>query len=414
MSWSARLKAALSGDVSGADVAAMLAATAPLAALEQELAGRRLGAELDHAEHEWRVCLALAPIAAPLWLGESLVALAQSLLEAEAASHPDRPSDLSPLIHALAAAILQPVAAIIAEVSAALVDPERASGLTAPLTVGPRGTIAAYQLPYPIPAPYARGLLLAATRIQGAAQLVLDDTESLVTQSQAPGWLTAALRRVGGELRAAAARLGMLDTRLVPMLRAPRADEQMLAGICVDLWDALNTALVTGQMLREPRLLPGAPAPQPYASVQAAPAPTPLPPPAPRPQPPAPSLIAPTAPRQQQPQQRPPAALPRIAPDQAAPFPPKPAAPERPLALPRIEEGARTAESPVTREPHHWLVTPDTPHPQEARPPALPHIGEADQPSIRPPRHGTPSHAAHDTNRDEPTPFQLPDIGPET
>jgi len=405
MSWSARLKAALSGDVSGADVTAMLAATAPLAALEQELAGRRLGAELDHAGHEWRVCMALAPIAAPLWLGESLVTLAQSLLDAEAESHPDRPSDLSPLIHALVAAVLQPVEAIIAEVSAALVDPARPSGLAVPFTVGPRGTIAAYQLPYPIPAPYARGLLLAATRIEGAAQLVLDDTESLVTRSPAPGWLTAALQRVGGELRAASARLGMLETRLVPVLRAPRPDEQALAGICVDLWDALNTALVIGQMLREPHLLPGAPPPQPDASAQAMPASAPITPYVTRPRQPAPGPRAPVAPQRQQL----PPALPRSAPDQASAFSLRPAAPERPLALPRIEEGARATESPIAHGQDHRPGTSNTPHPRETQPPALPHIGAAGQPSIRAPHHEEPSHAGHD----EPAPFQLPHIGPE-
>ncbi len=398
MSWSARLKTALNGDVSGADVAAMLAATAPLSTLEQESAGLRLAAELDHAGHEWRVCTTLAPIAAPLWLGESLVALAQSLVEADAASHPDRPDDLTPLTHALAATVLQPVAAIIAEVSAALFDPTRPAGLTAPLTVGPRGTVAAYPLPSPIPTPYARGLLLAATRVRWAAQAVLDDTESLVGRSRAPDWLTTALRRVGGELRAAGARLDMLEIRFAPVARAVHADQETLAALCADLWDVLDTALVIGQMLRAPHLLPGAPA----VSAPGAPAPIPGAPA------PIPSPITPAAPRRQ-----PAVALPRIAPDQASTAPSRMAVPERPFALPQIEEGARDATSPVMREPNHRTDTPAPRRRQEAQPPPLPQIGEPDAPPIPAPRRDTPHHTAHDANHDEPQPFRLPDIGTE-
>ena len=389
----------------------MLAATAPLATLEQELADRRLAAELDHAGHEWRVCTTLAPIAAPLWLGESLVALAQSFVEAEAGSHPDRPDDLSPVTHALVATLLQPVEAIIAEVSAALVDPARSSGLTAPLTVGPRGVAAAYPLPFPIPLPYARGLLLAARRIQGAAQLALDDTGSLVGRSPAPDWLTAALRRVGGELHAAAARVGMAETRLVLVLHAARADNETLAPLCADLWDALNTVLVAGQMLREPHLLPGAPpvsAPQISTYTQTMPAPAPLPPSVPRPQPPAPSPIVPATPRQQ-----PPVTLPRIAPDQASSTPSKTAVPERPFALPRIEEGARDATSPVMREPSHRPDTPAPPRQRDAQAPALPHIGEPDAPQNPAPHRDAPHQAVYDASHDEPQPFRLPDIGTE-
>lgn len=406
MSWSARLKAALSGDVSGADVAAMLAATAPLASLEQELANRRLAAEIDHTGHEWRVCTALAPIAAPLWLAEVLVTLAQSLVETEAQDHPDRPSDLSPVVHAVAASSLQPVENIIAEVSAALRDPARPSGLTAPFTVGPRGTIAAYQLPVPIPVPYARGLLLAATRVRGAAQVALDDAESLVRRAPAPGWLTSALQRVGGELRAVEARLGMDETRLTPLLREPHANEDALEALCTDLWEALNTALVIGQMVREPHLLPGAPAappaspsadapPQTYRQSPQPNAPQPIVPPAP---------ISATTVRPSQPSRR-------------------EAAPERPVALPTIGDGVRDVSASVPRDAEKRASTsplPSTPTTspdrREGQPLALPQIGEVEPQAGPVSSHKATTHRAQPakpTERDESPAFQLPRIGPD-
>jgi hypothetical protein len=405
MSWGARLQAALSGDVSGADVSSMLAATAPLMDLSRALADRRLSAELDHAGHEWRVCMTLAPMAAPLWLGEALVTIAQSFVEAEAAGHPDRPYDLSPLAHALAVLLLQPVETTIAEVSAALVDPNRPTGLTAPLTVGPRGVIAAYLIPDPVPLPYARGLLLSATRVQGAAQVALDDTTALVGRSPAPDWLTAALRRVGGELRAARARLDADEIRLTPLLRAPRADYNTLPALCAELWDVLNTALVTGQMLREPHLLPGAPTPH---------APTPDVP-APPSRPVVREQWAPISPA-------PVTQRPAIAatPSQRPPTPPKA---ERPVVLPSVGDGVREAPAPLPtparREPDQAITPASAPHPHDEAP-ALPMIGPSDAsptPASRHPRHEPPAQPTHDGgygDSEEPRGFQLPRIGRDT
>ena len=406
MSWGARLQAALSGDVSGADVASMLAATAPLADLARELADRRLGAELDHAGHEWRVCMALAPMAAPLWLGEALVTIAQSLVEAEAAGHPDRPYDLSPLAHALAATLLQPVETTIAEVSAALVDPARPTGLTAPLTVGPRGVIAAWALPAPVPLAYARGLLLAATRVQGAAQVALDDTASLVGRSPAPDWLMAALRRVGGELRAARVRLDAAEVRLAPLLRAPRADYSTLPALCAELWDVLNTALVSGQMLRDPHLLPGAPPPHAPTPDAQAPSARPIV------REPRPSIVR---------EQRPPispapiTARPTIA-AAPSPRPPTPPQAERPFALPNVGDGVREAPAPLPaptrREPDQSTTPLPTPHPHNEAP-ALPLIGAPDASATPAPRQ-PPTHPTRDdgyVKKEGPEGFQLPRIG---
>jgi len=50
-------------DVDGADVRALLAASTPLASLRQQLADRRLEAELARVGEEWRIALDLGEIA---------------------------------------------------------------------------------------------------------------------------------------------------------------------------------------------------------------------------------------------------------------------------------------------------------------------------------------------------------------
>lgn len=251
--WTERIKAALNGDVAGGDVMAMLASTTPLDALHQQLDDRRLSARIAHVGEEWRVCLDVAPIAAPLWLGDSLVTLVQALVEAEAAWHADQSGLLSEASHSLAVAALQATDSIITEVSAALVDPARPSRFTALLRVGPRGEIAALPFPDPLPPGYANGLLLAAERVIGAAGLLRADVSTLVQRSPAPPWLTAGLRHVEGELAADGTRLSMLRTRL----------NQAAAGVVPatvgqELWSVLNAALQSGQQVANPRQLPGA------------------------------------------------------------------------------------------------------------------------------------------------------------
>jgi len=251
--WTERIKAALSGDVAGGDVTAMLASTTPLDAMHQQLDDRRLSARIAHVGEEWRVCLDVAPIAAPLWLADSLVTLVQALVEAEAAWHADQSGLLSEASHSLAVAALQATDSIITEVSAALVDPARPSRFTAQLRVGPRGEIAALPFPDPLPPGYANGLLLAAERVIGAAGMLRADVSTLVQRSPAPPWLTAGLRHVEGELAAHGTRLSMLRTRITQA-----AAGAVPAAVGEELWSVLNAALQSGQMVANPRQMSGA------------------------------------------------------------------------------------------------------------------------------------------------------------
>jgi len=176
----------------------LLAASGSLDILRQQLADRRLSAQIDHIGEEWRVLADIAPLAMPLWLGDGLVTLARSLCEAEAEAHPDRPNSLSPASHDLAAAVLRPIDTIVAEASAAAADPNRPPWIVAAIMVGPRGEVAAFSLPRPVPVGYVTGLLLAAERLHGAAGLLLADLTALLQPSQPPDWLAAGIHACQG------------------------------------------------------------------------------------------------------------------------------------------------------------------------------------------------------------------------
>lgn len=395
MTWAERIRASLSGDLAGGDVRALLAASSSLDLLRQQLGDRRLSAQIDHIGEEWRVLAAIAPLAMPLWLGDGLVTLARGICDGEAEAHPDRPQALSVASHALAVAVLRPIETIVAETSAAAADPGRPPWITAAVMVGPRGEVAAFSLPAPIPVGYITGLSLAAERLHGAAGILLAELTTLLQPSQPPTWLTAGIQRVKGDLAAAGARLAMLRTRLTMLTPDGQhfsVGNDTLAPICHDLWEVINTALVGGQRLSDPRLFPGA---------RAADAP---------PVRPAPTVSSPY------PSQR--VAAPHV-PVAPPPAPPRTAPPTQPP--PRVERARdlpdiQTLPAAAEHSRHPSIVRDDRrSRPSEPNPSALPEIGG---PSTAPgpspskaasalPKIEVPKHPK-DTEV-----LELPQIGPE-
>lgn len=397
MSWTDRLRAALSGDVAGVDVDAMLAATAPLDALHQALDDRRLSSRINHVGDEWRVIVEAANLAAPLWLADSLIVLAQGLREAAADGHPDRARAWSAAAHDLAVALLQPLEALVAEASAAAADPNRPTRLTAAVMAGPRGEIAAAPLPAPVAPDYLSGLVLAAERLHGAASQLLGDAEGLLHAETTPAWLTAGSQRVKGDLAAAGARFAMVRTRLNAMLPDPArfrpgVTDAAPATLCMEIWDIVNTALVAGQRLAEPRLLPGAPATD-ASSRRAAPAEPVGSGPAS-----AAAVRAPAAPPQ------PP------APKPSAP----PSTPRRPIVVEHAHELPDIQTLPTPRRQQSLLESPQRGGEPTDGDHALPDIGG---PPAAPPDDTSarqlPSIGGHTRSQDEVTPADLPRIGPE-
>lgn len=458
MGWGAHLGDTWRGKVSGADLGALFAATAGLTSLQQALDDRRLGARIaqanqpDHAGQEWRIVLAVGPLAAPLWLAETLVGLAQAFYDAETQGQPDQrdpnhPPLVSPYTHDLIASLLAPVEDIIADVTVALADPNHHVGLTAPLHVGPHAAIAGYDLPRPPSVAFARGLAKATRRVHTSAAAQLMETQATLAKSSAtPDWLITGLQRLNGLLQGAGARLDMAETRMEPLAPLGRdgaahvADPTALLAICADLWTIADTALVAGQQISDPHLLPESPpviAPHAAASSSPRPAPQQAPirsssqqapvrrtqqtPPAPQYRPIAPGVPPDPLPRARPPAPQPPPdrALPQIA--EGAPLPvsqagahaPEPlhqpvsaptpfpfAGPPEGVALPRV--GATTGAE-LTRAPAPQLPTPPATHSGAppavgvgspasaplpavgafARPPAsaLPDVGEASRPT---------------------------------
>lgn len=260
MSWVEHLRASFSGDVGAVDVTALLAAVGPLEALRHQLDDRRLSARISHVGEEWRTLADVAALALPLWLGDSLVMLAQSLREVESDAHPGRPDTLSPASHDLCVAALQPIDRIVAEASAAAADPGHQSSLTTTVIAGPGGEVAARPVPSFPPSGYLQGLLLAADRIHGAAGALATDVAPLLQTSSPPPALTTAVQHVKGDLAGAGARLDLLRARVNALPTEARhlpTTADAAAALCADLWRVLNIAFVSGQRLSDPRLLPG-------------------------------------------------------------------------------------------------------------------------------------------------------------
>jgi hypothetical protein len=252
--WNARLRATWHGEVSNANLVATFAATARLTQLQQALEDRRLAAQIEHVGHDWRAILAVGQIAAPLWLANALVGLADAFYAADMESHPDRPTSVRAYTHDLVAALLAPVEDLIAGVAAALADPGHRSVLGAPLQVGPDGDVADGALPDPIYLAYARGLAGGAAHIHTNAAAALLATRTAIADSTPPDWLTRELARLDGVLQAASARLEMSEERLAALSRLSTDDAAGLVAICADLWQVTRVAVVAGQMLADPHL----------------------------------------------------------------------------------------------------------------------------------------------------------------
>lgn len=359
MDWGQRLMASWRGEVSNADLGAMFASAAGLDTAKQALADQRLAADIEHSGHEWRAVLAVGRIAAPLWLADALVALAGAFYDAETQAHPDRPTSINPYTHALVATLLAPIEDILADVIAALADATRRAPLTSPVGVGPGRDIAAYAPPVPMPAAYARGLLAGARRLHTSAAAALAALQKVCDTSSPPDWLVAGTRHLNADLQAAGTRLDVIELRLTPLLDEHGESAETQASVCRDLWFVVNGAVVAGQLIADPHLMPeaasiphvaaaggsgasGAPGPRKspprtrFAAFPTIPEGAPDPHVEQAPQQSAASRTEPTSPAA--------FSLPAIGGEPSAPSPPTPKAPSASSPLPTIGESAPAAQ----------------------------------------------------------------------
>jgi hypothetical protein len=356
LSWAGKIRSAFEGMVDATDAQARLAAAASLAGLRQQLADRQLEAQIENVQEPWRVPFALAPIAAPLWLADALVSLAQALQEAEEADHPDRPMVMTSLTHGQILTLLEPLDALTSDVAGVLADPRRHRTVSLPLLARPYSPDGTGLTTVNVPLPYVRGLLSGTVSSVGATQLLFAEYTSFLGHPQAPAWLARAFAAAQGDLAALQSRLDAVQGRSGPLLSRHPADEAALRDLALNLWNLTNTALGLGQRLASPLLFEGAqplppprtPATQPATPARAqqapsipVPAPAPLTPPAPAP---------PT----------PPVAAPPVMP---SPPPPSPVA-ERSVPMPRIEIAPEEGHD----GPRVTAAPPDQPRP-------LPQIG---------------------------------------
>ncbi|HVA88975.1 MAG TPA: hypothetical protein VNL71_03955, partial [Chloroflexota bacterium] len=253
MNWNAKLKGALHGEVEGADVAARVTGAYPLAELRRQLTDQRLEAELAHPGEEWRLTDDLAPLESPLWQAETLLALAQSLVEAEQEAHPDRPTMMSPASHDEALMLLGPLDAILAQVSTGLADPARRPALTGVNLITPTG-LGRYQT---LPTAYLKGVQRGAERLEGIALSAISDLETLIGRSGGPDWISQGIRGLRADLAGAQTTLQALGLR-VAAPGGTQGGEAATVQLARELWQVVNAYLRAGQLVTAPRLMPGA------------------------------------------------------------------------------------------------------------------------------------------------------------
>lgn len=414
MDWGEILRAAWRGEVPDADLRASLAATAGLAPLQQALDDRLLAARIENPSQDWRAILAVGRIAAPLWLAGALVTVAGVFFDAASAPRAGRPpASMDAGVHDLIASLLAPVEDLAAATSAALADASRRPFLVAPLHIGPSGEITTPPAPNPPYAVYLRGLAKAARDLHTTVAAALAATRATIGTTAPPDWLTAGFQGVDAALKAAGTRLDMAEVRLGALERPDGAAGS--GTLCHDYWTILDTALVSGQTVADPHLLPGARStPTNATPTNATPTPRMSSPPAP----------SPSRPRAQP---HPAFALPQVA--EGAPT-----ASDRPIsaqpASGTMATPARDITLPIIGAPPGGAAPTPMPAPNAlptiatASPGALPTIGApADSPPRSEHTHSTPASSVRSaTGRDAASgtaskdgegsaPFVLPEIG---
>ncbi|MGH2485156.1 MAG: hypothetical protein ACRDHE_03990, partial [Ktedonobacterales bacterium] len=396
------------GEVSGADLAAMFAATAGLPRLHEAMEDRRLEAQIAQSGQsgaEWRVTLSLGLVAAPLWLADALVALAGAFYDAETQPHSGRASSISPYVHDLVASLLLPVEDIVADVTAALADPRRPTTLILPVLVGPGGDIADYDLPRSPSVAYMGELARGARGVHTSAAATLATARAATSTSSSPAWLEAGLRRLDGDVQAAGARLDMAEVRSTAAQATRGENPQVLEALCRDLWGVIRVAIVAGQLSADPHLMPEAAAAAQAGAHSAASVRTLQSPPALAPRQvdalPFPWIDAGGAP---------------LARRQDTPTATHPATIMDDVQLPRIGEGTASPHETTSAAP-----IPDAPLPGSSSPTvSFPTIGELSMPATQQPEAAKSSKPAAqaprsrksptDARNDEPT-VTLPEIG---
>ncbi len=290
---SARIRATLQGDVDASDLREAIAATRPLYDLRQRLDDLRLEREVA-GTGPWPITLECGPIAAPLWLADLIVAVAQSIVDAANPAGADGPVLMGRHTREHALALLALVGPILIETGARLADPAHIMALSMPLTLGldDGGYLRKTLNAVPLDPIYLRGLLRAADYAQGAATMPLGAAHTMAAERATPRWVGDVVAAVSeAPLAAAAIRLDSARARCAPLLHDGKVGQDTLYAVIPDLWRAIDAYSLAAQVALYPYL--GAPGRTPAADVA-------LPPQSPEqaapPTIPAPTIPAPTIP----------------------------------------------------------------------------------------------------------------------
>lgn len=250
MSAGARLRAAIKGEVSAADVEALLRGSGQLEDLRQQIEQRRAVDEVAHPGRPWETHAEMGTALAYFWVAQGFIAIARVLKEVDDESDPGTRGYMPPISHDQALALLRQAPDFLALTAAALANPSYEGDRTLPVSLHPR-----IEARGRCPAQHLKGMLRGAQYLDRYAQVEVESYCGTVAQGDAPPEILAASRRLQGELARAQSHLRTAEQTVSPILNGERVSQQAHEDAENSLWESLQTYVWLGQIVAIPALL---------------------------------------------------------------------------------------------------------------------------------------------------------------
>jgi len=254
MAFATRLRAMMHHEIAAADVDGLLRGSGQLEDLRQQIDDRWRAGEIAHPGRPWETHHEMSVALAYFWVAQAFVAIARSLKEADDAYDPGTVGYMPQVSHDQALALLRQAGDYLARAHAALADPTYDGGAALPLPLAPR-----VEAEGRCPLAHLKGMLDGARYLENFAEVEVGRyaDAATVTTADAPKEVTAAARRLHGELAAATSRLAMATGAVVPILNGEPVDEATHEEAENSLWASLSAYVWLGQVVAIPSLLAG-------------------------------------------------------------------------------------------------------------------------------------------------------------
>lgn len=250
MSVGTRLRAAIKGEVSAADVDALLRGSGHLEELREAIAQRREAGELTHPGRPWETHAEISHALLYFWVAQALATIARALKEVDDETDPATVGYMPPATHTQAMSLLRQVPDFLALTAAAVADPTYEGDRALPVSLQPR-----IEVEGRCPPPHLKGLLRGAQRLNEYAQVEVETYCGTLSHPDVPEQVASAMRRLQAELARAQSNLRTAEAAVMPILNGQRVDQQTHEEAENYLWSSLETYMWLGQIVAMPSLL---------------------------------------------------------------------------------------------------------------------------------------------------------------